>query len=430
MAVTEAQVAAAELEKVRTKLPTLFDRDGLFYADIMKREVEVVSNISMRIPLEIRPGGRFGHYNPEGGTLGRGDGPVLEKGLLPTAHLKYGVEYNHLTEIATDDRRKSVVNYVKRTVAKSMAEFRRQVDSLCMTGGDGVLATISGVTTNTPVGKDSYVCNAVGDGFGVRLLRYGSFYSIYNSTLTSRRVFLPDPPTVLGEAQIDFYDLPTKTVRFNGTIVAPTVAGDKIVVGGLTGTPPVSILGVPYHHNNASTGTWLGLDRGANPEIRANRVTAASSLALTHPRLALNKIGDRIGIDHGMKCVAWMHPCQAQAYEELGQLAVMINKQAKEEALNLYFNDNMMMAGAPVKQSYSWDKTRIDFIVGEVWGRAVMEEPDFYKNPSGGYTFEARSGDGGVAAASMFYITASMNLFVDNPAACSYISGLTIPTGY
>jgi len=90
-----------------------------------------------------------------------------------------------------------------------------------------------------------------------------------------------------------------------------------------------------------------------------------------------------------------------------------------------------MMAGAPVKQSYSWDKTRIDFIVGEVWGRGVMEEPDFYKNPSGGYTFEARSAsDGGVAAANMFYITASFNIFVDNPAACSYISGLTVPSGY
>jgi len=428
MAVTEAQVAAAELEKVRTKLPTLFDRDGLFYADILKRDVEVVSNISMRIPLEIRPGGRFGHYNPEGGSLGRGDGPVLEKGLLPTAHLKYGVEYNHLTEIATDDRRKSVVNYVKRTVAKSMAEFRRQVDSLCMTGGDGVLATISGVSTSG--GKDTYTCAAAGDGFGVRLLRFGSFYSVYNSTLTTRKVF-STLGTVNDEGPIDLYELQDKRVRFNATVAAPAIAGDKIVVSGLTATPPVSILGVPYHHNNASSGTWLGLDRGANPEIRANRVTASSSLALTHPRLALNKIGDRIGIDHGMKCVAWMHPCQAQAYEELGQLAVMINKQAKEESLNLYFNDNMMMAGAPVKQSYSWDKTRIDFIVGEVWGRGVMEEPDFYKNPSGGYTFEARSAsDGGVAAANMFYITASFNIFVDNPAACSYISGLTVPSGY
>jgi len=431
MAVTEAQVAAAELEKVRTKLPVLFERDGLFYAELMKRDMEVVSNISMRIPLEIRPGGRFGHYNPAGGALGRGDGPSLEKGLLPTAHLRYAVEYQHLTDIATDDKRKSVVNYVKRTVAKSMAEFRRQADALCMTGGDGVLATISGVTTNNPVGKDTFVCNAAGDGFGVRLLRYGSFYSVYDSTLAARRTFLPTPPAISGEAQIDLYDLPTKTVRFNGTIAAPAVAGDKIVVSGLTATPPVSILGVPYHHNNSSSGTWLGLDRGANPEIRANRVHAASSLALTHPRLALNKIGDRIGIDHGMKCVAWLHPCQAQAYEELGQLVSIIQKQSKEEALNLYFSDNMQMAGAPLKQNYSWDKTRIDFVVGEVWGRGVMEEPDFYKNPSGGYTFEVRSiDDGSVVAANLFYIVASFNIFVDNPAACSYISGLTIPSGY
>jgi hypothetical protein len=427
MAVTESQVAAAEIEKVRTKLSVLFDRDGLFYADIEKRDVEVVSNISMRIPLEIRPGGRFGHYNPAGGGLGRGDGPSLDKGLLPSAHLRLGIEYQHLTDIATDDRRKSVVQYVRRLVAKSMAEFRRQVDSLCMTGGDGVLATISTVATSG--GKDTYTCNAAGDGFGVRLLRYGSFYSVYDAALANRKAF-STLGTVDGEGPIDLYDLANKQVRFNATVAAPAIATDKLVVSGLTATPPVSILGVPYHHNNASTGTWLGLDRSANPEIRANRVTASAALALTHPRLALNKIGDRIGIDHGMKVVAWMHPCQAQAYEELGQLVSVIQKSAREESLNLYFNDNLQMAGAPVRQSYSWDKTRIDFVAGEVWGRGVMEEPDFYKNPSGGYTFEARSVDGGVAAANIFYIVASFNIFVDNPAACSYISGLTIPTGY
>lgn len=41
-------------------------------------QVEVVSSRSMRIPIELRPGGNFGHFNPEGGSLGRGSGPVYE----------------------------------------------------------------------------------------------------------------------------------------------------------------------------------------------------------------------------------------------------------------------------------------------------------------------------------------------------------------
>lgn len=429
MAVTETQVAAAELEKVRTTLPTLFERDGTWFASIEKRPVEVVSNISMRIPLEALPGGRFGHYNPAGGDLGRGDGPTLDKGLLPPAHLKYAVEYQHLADIATDEKRKAVVQYVRRLVAKSMAEVRRQIDALSLTAGDGVLATISAVATAG--NKDTYTLQSAGDGFQERLLRYGTYYSVYVANLTARRSFANNNGTALGgEAKIDLYDDSTHQVRFSETIAAPAIATDKIVVSGLTATPPVSILGLPYHHSDASSGLWLGIDRSIAPYVRANRVNASGGLSLSHARLAINKVGNRIGMDNKVKAVAWMHPCQAQAYEELGQLVSIIQKSASDEKLNLYFGDNLQMAGAAVRKHYSWDKTRIDFVVGDVWGRGVMEEIDFYRNRSGGIDFEARSTDGGVAAANIFYIVTSFNEFVDNPPACSYISNLTIPAGY
>jgi hypothetical protein len=124
-----------------------------------------------------------------------------------------------------------------------------------------------------------------------------------------------------------------------------------------------------------------------------------------------------------------MHPCQKQAYEELGQLVSIINKNPKQDALDLYFSDNMQMAGAPVKCSFSWDKSRIDFILNEVWGRAEMHPAGFY-TVDGRKIFELRGASGGVKTSQIFYITASFNLFVNNPAACSYIDGLTVPTGY
>lgn len=426
MALTETQVVAAELETVQKKVPVLFDRDSLFYGNIEKREAEKVSNRDMRVPMEIRPGGRFGYFSPDGGDLGRGDGQSFEKALVSTVHLKHGVEWQKRAQWATDDTRKSVVNAFRQLLAKAMSEFRRQVDSSLMTGGDGAVATVTSVSVSG--GKDTVT--ATTDGFGSRLLRYGQFVSVYTSTFSAARVITPSSDgTLVGTAaQIDMVDYANKTFRIKGATTG-IIAGDRIVIEGLSGANPVALLGVPYHHNNASTGTWLGLDRSVFPEIRANRVAAAGPLALAHARLALNRIGDRIGLENGVKVTAWMHPCQVQAYEELGQLVQVVNRNGgSQQGLDLYF-DVQQIAGAPIRKSYSWDKTRIDFIVNEVWGRAEMNPPGFYEE-EGRRLFELRGPSGGVATATIFYIVASFNTFVNNPAACAYIDTLTVPTGY
>lgn len=429
MSLIESQVVGTELETVDKKLPLLFEREGTFYNSIEKKRVEVVSNRDMRIPLGMGPGGLFGHYNPDGGSLGRGDAQTFDKAVINCVHLREAMGYTKLAEMATDTSRKAIVDVVRKIVSTAIEEFRRNLDALSMTGGDGVLGTISAVATAG--NKDTYTLATAGDGFGVKLLRKGSRYSVYVANLSARRSFANNNGTAVGgEAPIDMYDLENKQVRFSETIAAPAIATDKIVVSGLTATPPVSLLGVPYHHNNAATGTWLGFDRALTPEIRANRVTASAQLALAHPRLAMNKVGDRVGMNAGVKAVFWMHPCQAQQYESLGQLVSVIQKQAKAEGLNLYFGNDMQMAGVPVKTHFAWDKTRIDGIVGDTWGRAEMKSIGFY-DVEGRKLFEGRSTtDGSVLAANDFYVRVSTNLFVDNPAKCVYISGLTIPSGY
>jgi hypothetical protein len=300
-----------------------------------------------------------------------------------------------------------------------MAEYRRNIDSYCMTAGNGVLGTI---TTVTPSGGTDTVTMTT-DGYGVRLLRYGMDVNVYNSTLTINR-------TLGNETTINFYDLPNKTVKWPS--VTGATAGDLVVASGLSATPPVGMLGVPYHHSNASTGTWLGFDRATTPEIRSNRVNGNSSaLTLPLPRLAINKIGDRVGMDYKRRCQAWTHPAQKQAYEELGFNVIRIDKAAREEGLDMYFNDNMQMAGAPLKTSYSWDRTRIDMVDLDVWGRAELHPPGFYQNPDDGKrVFEIRGPSGGVATSWIFYIVSSFNLFVNNPAATSYIDSLAVPAGY
>jgi hypothetical protein len=100
-------------------------------------------------------------------------------------------------------------------------------------------------------------------------------------------------------ASVTKVDEENKQIIIAGGVITGIVAGDKIVQSGLSGANPVGIFGLPYHHNSASTGTWLGLDRSTYPEIRANRITASGSLALSHPRRALNKIGERLGLENG-----------------------------------------------------------------------------------------------------------------------------------
>lgn len=418
---TSDNVVATEMEKVTPVMDALYDKDDTFYSTISKSPVEKISARDMRIPLKMRPGGNFGHFNPDGGDLGLGGGPVFDKAVINTVHLKYACQWTKKAEWGTDDSRKAVVNAFRDLMADAMPEFRTNSDSLCMQAGNGVLGTISAVTTSG--GVDTVTLNS--DGFGAKLVRFGLKINVYDTTLATNR-------TAGSEPEITFWDVENKIIKLTPATVGIT-ATDVLVVSGLSGASPVSLYGVPYHASNASTGTWLGLDRATNPEIRANRVAAGGALALPFPRLALNKLGNRIGKDRKLKITAWCHPCQVDAYEQLGQLVSVIQKQAKSENLNMYFGDGygsgMQMAGVGIESDFKWDKKRVDFIVPEYWGRAEMHAPGFY-DVDGKKIFEMRGPSGGVATAQIFYITGSWNLFCKNPAAASYIDTLSVPTGY
>lgn len=416
MAVTESQVQALELERVLPKIRVVFERDDKFYSNIKKRDVEKISNRQMRVPLELRPGGSFQYFNADGGDLGRGGGPTFDKAVLTAVFVSENIEFTKLTQWATDDNRKAIVNSVRRLTATALDELRRQLDAQMMQAGDGVIGV---VTADTPAGG-SNVIDLTTDGFGARLMRFGQTVQIFDTTLATNR----------GKGVITFWDVENKQIKITPQI-AGVIATDKIVTDGIT-TPASlpALFGIPYHHSNASAGTWLGFSRSTTPEIRSNRVNGnANSLTLPLPRLAVNKIGNRVGIDNTFKPVAWLHPAQMQAYEEIGQLVSIIHKMPKDEALNMYFGDNMHLAGAPVKPSFNWDKKRIDFVVDELWGRGEILPIGFYTT-DGRKIFEIRGASGGVATADIFYMVVGMQTFVGNPAGTSFIDNLAVPSGY
>lgn len=409
-------VIATELEKVTTKLPEAFESDDKFFANIKKSDVEKVSYRQMRAPIKIRPGGKFRYFSPNGSDMGRGGGPTYEKAVLQPVFMSEATEYTKLAQWGTDGDRKAIINAVRKLTAEQLVELRRQIDSQMMGTGDGVVGTLSAVDA-TVVGTDQYTLTAE---FGARLVRYGQTVQVFSSTLATNR----------GSGEITFWDVVNNVIKINSN-VAGAVAGDVLVVDGISSPASMpGLYGVPYHHSNASTGTWLGFNRATTPEIRSNGINANSAaLSWPLPRRAINAIGNRVGIDKNFKCRAWMHPCQQQAYEQMGFNVSIIQKMPKEEGLNLYFGDDMQMAGAPVMPHFNWSKKRIDFVVDSTWHRAEILPIGFYTT-DGRNIFELRGASGGVLTADIFYMVVGMQTYVDNPAETSYIYDLAIPAGY
>ena len=414
-AVVESVVAGTELERVSSKVTTVYESDDTFFANIKKGDVDVVSYREMRAPMDLRPGGRFAYWNPDGGDLGRGGGPTWDKAVIRPVFMMESIEYTKLTQYATDDRRKAVINAVRKLTSGCIVEIKRQIDSQMQQAGTGQVGTIDTVATAS--GVDTYT---LGTEFGARLVRFDQKVQVYDTTLATLR----------GIGIITRCDVENKTIDVTPA-VSGAIATDVLVVDGLSNpTALPALYGVPYHHSNASTGTWLGYDRATTPEIRSNRVNAGNAaLTLPLPRLAINKIGNRVGMDNNFQLTAWMHPCQIQAYEEIGQSVTVINKVAKEESLNLYFGDNVQLAGAPARRHFSWNKKRIDFVSNSVWRRAEILPIGFYTS-DGRKIFELRGASGGVAAADIFYMVVGFQTYVTNPAATAYIDTLGVPSGY
>lgn len=415
MALVEQQVAATELEKVLPKVRKAFEYDDKFWSTVEKKNVEKISNRQMRVPIELRPGGKFRYFDPNGGDLGRGGGPTYDKAVVQSVFMSEAIEYTKLADWSTDSDRKAVVQAVRKLTTNATLEIRRQLDSQSMQPGTGVIGT---VLTDTPSGGFNVI--VLTSDFGARLMRYDQEVQIFDATLATNR----------GSATITKWDVANNTIELFPQI-AGVIATDVIVTAGISAPASLPALyGVPYHHSNASTGNWLGMNRASTPEIRSNRVNANSNpFTLPLPRLAVNYVGNRIGLDENFKPTAWMHPCQKQAYEEIGQLVSIIQKQGSSpDKMDMYF-DKFQMAGMSVRESFSWNKTRIDIVNLDVWGRGETLPLGFYTS-DGRKVFEIRGASGGVATSEIFYMVVGTQLFVNNPAATAYIDNLAVPAGY
>ncbi len=412
MALQNAQVVALQLEKVRPKLPVLYERDDTFFSLIQKREVDRVSTRTARIPLQVQPGGSFGYASFDGGDLGRGSGTAYDFAQITPVGIRMAVEITKLVEYATDASDKAIENAAKRNVADAMKQFRHDLDASLQTAGNGVFATVSGVAGS--------VINLNDAPFGARLLRENMNVQVYDATITTNRgeCTIAAVNKGLGAAQSITVD----------AVPAGTIATDVLVVDGVSGASPTFIYGIPYHHNTSTSGTWMGISR-ANPYAVANGVNA-NSAALTLPpiRLAFNQIRQSLGLDSLGSLVWHGHPAQVAAYEELGFVISEIEKGGANQDLDLLFK-NKTMGGVKIKENIHADTTRLDLVNLETWGRVEWLPIDFYEI-GGSTVFPVYGASGGLAASYLFYLVTGVQFFVDNPRAISSVTNLALPSGY
>lgn len=423
MAQVNADTLAVQVEKVRDKLPLLYERDDTFYAMLEKKgDVEQISSRAMRVGLAIRPGGSFGQVSLDGGDMGRGGASLYDVATLTPVDFKFAVELTKKTDISTNTSEKAIEKIVQRETKAAMKQFRTALDMLCQTSGGGILATVASVSTNVIT---------VSGNFGVALFYSGqTIFAFTSAALTTKRN--TGGSDTLGSMLVTAIDPSALTVTV-AAIATSTATSDVLTIQGIvagSGTAQ-SLFGIPYHQSSANSGTWLNLNRATYPEIRTPEVVAGSAaLTTTHIRLALNKIRLVLGND-GVPddLVAYLHLAQEHAYEDIGfVLSEIIKGASPNEALDPFFKVKTM-AGVPIKSSIHADPTRIDFLCLSSWGRAVSQEVD-YLQIGGDTVFPLYGTSGGLIAGFIWYLIVSFQIWNENPRRGSMITGLAKPTGY
>ncbi len=423
-----SQSVALQLDKVRDKLPLLYERDDILLTMIQQRgDVERVSSRNMRLPLQIRPGGKAGLANLDGGDLGRGSGTTYDVAQVSPIFFRHAVEITKLVEYSTNAPEKAIENAAKREVKNAMGQFRAFLDKMMQTNGNGVLGSVGSiVTTGLPAGVAAQINLTTPPG--AALFYYNQTIQFYDSTLTTNRNVAGSVTSNV--VQVDPFN---KFIQIDA-IPAGVVVGDAVVHDGLTGAQPVSLFGVPYHQTNATTGTWLNLNRATYPVELATPHVAGNNAAITPGvvRLAINKVRKALGTNQIGKLVAYTALEQENAWEQLG---ISISQIIKEGAggrasdLDLLFTGELTMAGVPIKSSINANQARIDFLDLSHWGRAVMQEIDFY-DVGGQTVFPIYGASGGLAAAYIFYFVTGFQVWNESPRSGAYIDALAIPTGY
>jgi len=419
-----ANAIAVQREKVRDVLPLLYERDDVFLKLVQVRgDIEKVSARLMRLPLQIRPGGKGRAVNLDGGDLGLGGFTLYDFATVTPQAFVFAFQWNKIIEYSTNTNEKAIAKLVPKEVKNAMAQFRVFLDQICQTSGNGVIGTISSIS-----GQQLTMANPP----GAKLVYPTQDVQVYDATITTNR----------GRITAAIVDVLNKQITPDPSTPLPagTIATDVLVYDGLTGAQPIGLFGIPYHQSNATTGTWLNMNRATYPvELRTPAVNLAGAsvtpgaIMQTINFIRLQMGGAQAGGGgKASKLMAYLPPEQGHAIRALGIAISNIIKEGPgggADDLELNFTGKVTLYGAPEKQAIHAAANRIDFLDMSHWGRAEMKEIDLYE--SGGRTiFPVYGASGGISAAELEYFVTAFQIWNDSPRSGGYMYNCAIPAGY
>ena len=412
---TYSDVVGVQVEVVSPLLSGFFDEEDSLFSKMEKIPVTEQSGRAVRIPIELRPGGKMRAANFGGGALGTGSGPVYDYASLTPVDSTFAVSWDLKTKFTTDSKSKAVVDTVQRTIASAVKEAKIHVDKHLQTTGSGILAIITAHGS-----APTYSC--VGNGFGVRRIRFGDPVSIYDATQAAYR----------GETYVSGIDYKNETVTLASTLAGAITTTDRICVAGLTDTPPTYIYGIPYHHNASTVGTWLGWTRASYPEIITPTVPGGSgplTLEMVHKLMALME-GELADVFDSGNWIWYMHPKQhfqlLQLMTQISEIHLPMGGGGNGE-VDLAFNRKRqrVLATIPVHTNINADQTRLDLIDLQNWFRGTYKDLGFLK--LGGSTVLPVPNSTSYDASEISYLAWSQQFACKNPRRGGYISGLVLP---
>jgi hypothetical protein len=414
-----SNVRAVLIEYVDRELPMLFRQEYPLWDKIQQVKPISVSRRTMRVPLKMSPGGQFRAYTPDGGVLGTGTGIDYEHAtLVPSDHL-LAMEWTKDVDYTTDDGKKAVAQAVKDLTVNGMEVMKQNLNAGLHCAGAGVLATVSSVAS---------LIITVSGNYGTLLLSEGLPVDFYDSGYTTNR----------GTANITAINSLT---TFTVDAVPSGVTGtDLVSVSGMTAAgsvsgAPVDLFGVDYHHNDAVTGMWLGLNRATYaPKLSTPSVDASSAdISPALLRATRAKMRRALGLSKSKaRHLVLMNQEQAIQYESLAIQVQRVDRTPSggEKVPDMNFDEDLgNVIGYPVLIDQHQDPTRVDILNLAVWGRAELYPLRYYTDNNGNKFFTlVDTSTGTPKAAELCYLQYGGQFFMRNPRDGAYLKNLSKPT--
>ena len=406
------------MEVVAKGMPKLWDLDHSTTYDKLKNALKnnwkitrTPNSNDFRAPMQVSAGGVYGAFNPEGGNFPETSGPKFTQMVQTAKHQAIGWDYNLSDQWYTEDPSLSTINVTKEMMKDAMQAAKRAANASLFSdgfsgGAQGLIGRISAYNTG--------VCTMEGE-FGANLFYPGMAVEGFDDDLSEHET------SAVGSnlPKVDYVDTDNDKIKLTNLGSWTPAQNDYLAFPGV-GATPAWVNGLYYFNNPSTSGSILGVQKSAYPQIVPVFESAGGGPIGKVQMLkilvkARQKRGGRIpkwtGIVHPVVSANWALDgvSIAEFQRGSGQMPVLdlVPKGATE--------DTVVMAGVTHIVEPLASRKRVDWINFENAGRVTLKEVGYIKNPQGGYLFQKRNSDGGLVAAYQFFIGWSENFVVRDP---------------